>query len=148
MGESGNYAKPGMEKRVCFLAQIDFWDWEVENLIFCFQNFQERSKVWEDEGLETTLRTGGFVLHRDILRDLDGLRRNKRWWHSDEQSQVVAPVKKLNEVIAAWNNLLSFCERTLFMPGLAKKKEEFAMAVEANLDKYRKKPVEVTLNNV
>ena len=34
------------EKRVIFLITIDFWEWEIENLIYSCQTFKERSQAW------------------------------------------------------------------------------------------------------
>lgn len=34
------------QRRMSFLAQSDFWEWEVDNLIYSFVNFDERSRTW------------------------------------------------------------------------------------------------------
>lgn len=45
----GNHQIPGKIRRTIFLLQIDFWDWELEELIFSCKNFSERSAAWGDK---------------------------------------------------------------------------------------------------
>ena len=45
----GNYQTPAKIRRTIFLLQIDFWDWELEELIFSFKNFSERSYAWGEK---------------------------------------------------------------------------------------------------
>src|SRR5687768_10422755 len=35
-------------RRLQFLAQSDYWEWEIDNLIFSFTNLAERQKTWTD----------------------------------------------------------------------------------------------------
>ncbi len=50
LATEGSYCRTLAEKRAVFLAQIDFWDWEIENLIFSFDSFMERVKAWNSTG--------------------------------------------------------------------------------------------------
>ena len=36
----------GDRRRLQFLAQSDFWEWELDNLIYSFTNLAERSETW------------------------------------------------------------------------------------------------------
>ena len=36
-----------LEKRLTFLAQIEFWDWEMDEMIYAIESFQKRSQAWE-----------------------------------------------------------------------------------------------------
>ena len=35
-----------LRRRVQFLAQSDFWEWEIDNLIYSFTNLAERQRTW------------------------------------------------------------------------------------------------------
>jgi hypothetical protein len=134
-GEKGSHAKPGREKRLMFLSQIEYWDWEMDELIFSFETFRERAEKWRSNkaGIEQVLRSKGILVKINQF-DLN-------WWRGWNRGKVVAPFDKLNTVIKQWNDLLTFCEQTLLQKGLEDKKEQFGMNVETNLDKFRKKEI-------
>lgn len=123
---------PGLnEKRLTFLAQIDFWNWEMDELIYCVSSFGDRCKAWEASktDLDRMLRTQGIIVRKNQLLDATAYRR----WSYHVQN-VVAPVDKLKEVIEVWNKLLTDCEK-LMQEGLG----EYGVEALENLDKFRKK---------
>ena len=95
-------------RRLVFLAQVDFWEWEMENLIYSFTNFAERSKSWQSpEHVKDKLWEIGVVV--DV-----GLSKKVRWrrgmWHVHEEGRRVAPVELLAETVGAWNKLIDLAE--------------------------------------
>lgn len=116
-----------------FLAQIDFWDWEMENLMFSFSNFSERSKAWGDEDtVHEKLKSLGIVLSRDANWYLQ--------WNPIYASMknVEVPKAKLLEVISMWNALIHYCE-SHFLGDKLKPKLREKYGYNSTLEKYVKK---------
>lgn len=131
-GNSGG--KAGKEKRLVFLAQIDFWNWEMDELIFTFDTFAERAKAWNDSGLDNMLSKNSLYIDSKAIDDVKE-RRYYRW----HQEAVDAPWSDLNLVITKWNELLRLCEDTVLFKGAEKHIEQFGMVgVDCNLKKYYK----------
>ena len=120
------------EKRIVFLAQIDFWEWEMETLIYSFSNFRDRAKAWAGCPVEM-LRKNGILTKTKAIENL----RWDRRWHGTE---TVAPIAELNECIDKWNRLLETCEQTVMVN--ASEIETFNAGFIKNLDKYRKQSSE------
>ena len=113
------------DKLISFLSQIDFWDWEIENLIFSFDNFKERSKAWE---------------YSDTTHDLLSRFGIAADAYKTGNNSAIAPVDKLNNVLLKWNKLLEICEKRVMLP--AKKIDQYiklGAQILPNLDKYKKK---------
>ena len=122
------------ERRLTFLAQIDFWEWEMEELIFSVDNFKQRSQAWKATGnsIEQMLAKQNIVVRRGALLDVN-------WWkHARRADAVHAPVERLNYVISRWNNLLDVCVQSLFMNKMEDKIEQFGLNALPNLDKFKK----------
>jgi hypothetical protein len=141
----GQHHKGINDKLLSFLSQIDFWDWEMENLLFSFDNFAERSKAWADQaGIQDFLKSKfGMMVKAPFSDQIDLV--YKREWRKYNEKEVVAPFEKLNLIIDKWNSVLGVCEDRLF---IAEKTAEQYVSLGAqilpNLDKYRKAKV----NNV
>lgn len=162
--ESGDYMRTINERLVIFLAQMDFWDWEIENLIFSFDTFDERSRAWESSGhVSSHLNKQGIVVRDKVLAEL----AEHNWWREQrtvrprlvnhktkagrrrkgaevieygpvEKVRTVAPVEELNRLIIQWNILVDTCEKRL----LSRQAENMARLgadVLKNLDKFKKK---------
>jgi hypothetical protein len=131
----------GKEKRFVFLAQIDFWDWEMDELIYSVESFKTRSQAWE----ASTSNLGGMLIRLGFP-----VQENELWnavWHRGcfgRGQEVVAPIKKINEIIEAWNSLLGLCEKSVFKPKklIEKHIEAYGVQCVKNLDKYRKTPLD------
>lgn len=86
------------EKMLIFLANINFLDWEMENLIYFIINFEDRSKSFEsyDDVLSKIIKNG-FLIKKSKIEDL---KRDRRWKnkskHFTNKSKVVAPIDKMN----------------------------------------------------
>ena len=90
-------------RRLQFLTQSDFWEWEIDNLIYSFTNLAERSKTWDSaDAAGKRLGELGVVVNTKTVRDA-------RWsggWHLHRTGGRAAPVDLLREVIAVWNDLI------------------------------------------
>jgi hypothetical protein len=121
------------EKRLVFLAQIDFWEWEMETLIYSFSNFQERSKAWSGgSSLEKLLSLHGILVKRGVLQEV----QMKQCW-SYSRTDVTAPIEDLNKLIDSWNDLLKMCEEHVLRYD-AEEMSALNAQFLRNLDKYRK----------
>jgi hypothetical protein len=103
-----------LHRRLQFLAQSDFWEWEIDNLIYSFTNFQERSKTWRssDRAIRK-LGALGVVVDAKVARKVRW--RLEHWQHKDATRRV-APVEMLKEVIDVWNSLVDEVEALLVAP--------------------------------
>jgi hypothetical protein len=126
------------EMLVVFLSQLEFWEWELDNLIHAFATFKERATAWEHEsgvGITNSLRTRGIWVQTNVVKDL----KLKRQARSGRAARVFAPVDVLETVIKQWNELLSLCEDRILIPP-----EERQLALKSgvqllpNLSKFRK----------
>lgn len=125
------------EKRLVFLAQIDFWDWELDNLIYSFETFNQRSQDWEsDHSIKQKLVKQGLVIKINKLIDL----RWSRPFNLKPTAQVYAPLPLLKETLDAWHELLAICEKSLLQDEekITSYAQRLGANVLANLDKYRK----------
>jgi hypothetical protein len=114
IADSPNRHKTAEEKRLAFLAQIDFWDWEIENLIYSYLGFVERQRVWASQsGLKEALGKNGMCVKARLLEKI-------RWstflddYSYKRTSRVVAPCQLLNETIDKWNHLLTLIEKNCY----------------------------------
>jgi hypothetical protein len=132
---ASSYARNGVvERRLTFLAQIDFWDWEMAELIFSVESFTDRAQAWKANkgGMDQLLRSNKIVVKASKINEV-GYARS--WRYSGE---VVAPIKQLNQVIEQWNKLLKLCEALLDT-----KVVQYGVEAVTNLNQYRKKPIEI-----
>ena len=96
------------ERYAIFLAQIDFWDWEVENLIYSFENFRARRAAWLDSDATIEMLTEhGFPLKPKVRERLEKVRKVRERRKPQALHEVQAPLEKLNAVIGAWNRLVT-----------------------------------------
>ena len=96
------------KRRIVFLQQIDFWDWEVAELIYTFDKFPERHDQWEN-------LTKNLVRNSkpdSLLMILNQKAVDKAIFNYSDKEQVFAPVHLLKQVIEQWNELLDICEKT------------------------------------
>jgi hypothetical protein len=120
------------EKKAIFLSQIEFWDWEIDNLIYSFVTFEERAKVWEEgNSLDDVLRAKGFILRHN--KDLDI--RGQRSFGLKYRQEVTAPWKELEQVVQQWNHLLDVCQDNLLMD--EKKLEQYGVN-KTSVQKFKK----------
>lgn len=129
------------ELLVVFLTQIGFWEWELDNLIYAFSTFEERSAAWDHEngfGLANALRTQGIWIQKSVVKDL----KVKRQARAGRRREVFAPVESLNKVIHQWNELLALCESKVLIPEDERREAlESGVQLLADLTKFRKSPL-------
>lgn len=126
----GDYKTPAKIRRVIFLLQIDFWDWELEELIFSFKNFHERSSAWGDNGIWKIFelfKKNNIELKQNILEEYNSW---VDWRDYDINSKsyqtkiVIPPTENLNKTIEIFNSLLDLCQKELQSGNLIKYKKE------------------------
>ena len=140
--EAHNSQLPALDERlVVFLAQMGFWEWEVDNLVYAFSTFSERSRAWVNESgpaLAEGLKLRGLPVRFAVVKNL----KVKRQARAERARQVVAPVMELNRVLDSWNRLLGACEERVLLP--APKREELVAlgaGVLPDLSRFRKTPL-------
>lgn len=129
------------EMLVVFLAQLGFWEWELDNLVYAFQTFAERAEAWEHEngfGIANALKTRGLWVQTAAVKDFKARRQAR----ASRKHAVFAPIQSLNQVNAQWNELLELCEQRVLIAG-----EERALALVSgvqmlpDLAPFRKAPL-------
>ena len=147
--ESATFCRTLNEKRAVFLSQIDFWDWEMDNLIYSFETFKGRSKVWEaDRTIERALAKNNIMAKDKVIADIQSKRCQRKFsteqylnekgeWEfrsPEDRPQTIEPIEELNIVIRRWNKLLDMCEKNILV-------EEKHLEGN-NLNRFRKKEME------
>lgn len=121
--KEGGFCLGVNDKFLIFITQIDFWDWEIENVIFSFDNFEQRSKSWESmTAICESLGNKGLEAKNRTLQDAEQniLQRNRPYraaldaegYYNLEKvdNTLVVPWKELNDLISKWNKLLTKVE--------------------------------------
>lgn len=126
------------EMLVVFLSQLEFWEWELDNLIYAFTSFQERATAWTHEngfGMANVLRTKGIWVRTAAVKDL----KLKRQARSGRRGGVFAPVASLNGVLTQWNQLLILCEQRVLI-GTEEREQALQSGAQLmpDLARYRK----------
>src|SRR5437868_395161 len=85
-----------MERELQFLAQSDYWDWEMENLIYSFANFAERSRTWRsDAAAINRLKSLGITVSVKLVKQA----RWKESWQVKQRTERATPAEFLMRVI-------------------------------------------------
>jgi hypothetical protein len=129
------------EMLVVFLSQLGFWEWELDNLIYAFSTFDERSQAWEHEnglGMANALRTQGILVRFSAVKNL----KAKRQARAGRRREVFAPVEHLNRLIQRWNALLDLCEERVLVD-IEEREEAVELGAQLlpDLSKFRKSPL-------
>ena len=123
-------------RRLQFLAQIDFWEWEIDNLIYSFTNLDDRARTWESaRHAEAKLHKFGVVVDAKIIRRVQW--RGRRGWRLDQRPSRVAPADLLAETIDAWNALVDLSEAQFVRPML-EKADRFNIRTRRDLQALKK----------
>jgi hypothetical protein len=129
------------ERLVVFLTQLGFWEWELDNLIYAFTSFEERSRAWENDSgpsMAESLRMRGIPVRFSAVKNI----RVKRRARAERVRQVVAPVEELNRVINMWNRLLDVCEERVLLPADERNRAaDLGANVLPDLVRFRKVPL-------
>lgn len=138
-GEYGTRDISGIEKRLIFLLQIKYWDFEIDSLIFSFETFKERQVDWK-ENLEDSISDIPYLINPKVIKEI----KSKNYWkkyslYSNNRKDMSAPLEELNTLIENWNTLIDLCENTLLDKKSKDKIENFGILnTEDNLQKYKK----------
>lgn len=116
--------------KVAFLLQLDFWDWEMDEILYAVANFSEREKAWRVSGHTAgeMLVAGGIHLKNRAIGS---------YGPSKQSHRVIAPQDDLAKLVTRWNDLLSECERMLDPNTIAQMAKTGGKALQ-DLTKYRK----------
>jgi hypothetical protein len=97
---------PMPQRQVAFLLQIDFWDWEMDEILYAVASFGEREKAWRLSG-----RTADELLGSQgiLLRS----KSRKSYGAAVQVTKVVAPTDEIRSLVGQWNDLIGRCEGLL-----------------------------------
>lgn len=138
-GEKGNSQSPGKYHRMVFLSQIDFWDWEIEELIFSVKSFEERSKNWTNlNGMLKGLAKENILPKNDVL-EVAFLALSDKAYNEERgaETKTIAPIKELNNTIKTWNKLIVLCEKSL----IDRHVEKYGAVAVTDLGKFKKEEI-------
>lgn len=122
------------QRQLAFLAQIDFWEWEIENLIYSFESFEDRATSWSSNSAITeSLSKNGLMVRTSALKKTTKTRERSPSFGY----KVVAPIDLLNKTVAEWNVLLKKCELLLDKKN-AEAGIEFGAKLQKDLKAYFK----------
>ena len=133
-------------RRLQFLAQSDFWEWEIDNLIYSFTNLAERRETWRSpHATREKLGQLGIVVNAKILRNArwrsNGSRRypvrGAGEWKVTQTGERIAPVALLKQVIDEWNLVINLVE-TQFIAPMRKDVERWNIQTRKDLSSLRK----------
>ena len=116
--------------KVTFLLQLDFWDWEMDEILYAVGNFTERERAWRVSGhtADEMLGASGIFLKNRALGS---------YGPSTTFNKVMAPQGELAQLIARWNELLGECEAMLDPNYISQILKSGGKALP-DLSKYRK----------
>lgn len=125
------------ERLLSFLSQIDFWEWEIDNLVFSFATFEERSRAWEfEKGLIEGVQSQGMMVQKHLFNKLKEKRHRKK----GQGRKVVPPYDRLTIVVDKWNQLLRLCEDRVLLPRAELDKlASLGAQILLDLTKFRKR---------
>lgn len=134
------------ERLLTFLDQIDFWDWEVEELCFSFQNFRERSEAFITTTPGERAASQGILVKRAKARDLQSDRRytvsleREYGMRATGRVPVVPPTDALADTLATWHEVLTAAEKAVMEPPTVVKNVERAgvTSYQKDLSRFRK----------
>ena len=109
-----NERRAPLHRRLQFLAQADFWEWEMDNLIYSFVNFQERSKTWRSS--DDAIRKLGALGIAVDARTAKRVRWRLGHWQHKDATRRVAPVAMLREAVDLWNEVVDLAEADFIAP--------------------------------
>jgi hypothetical protein len=125
----------GDRRRLQFLAQSDFWEWELDNLIYSFTNLAERSETWcSPHAAVAKLGRLGIVVDTKLVH-------TARWrgrWIAKSKGTRVAPAAMLREVIDLWNHVVDLAEQRFIVP-MRRKADRWNLQTRRDLNGLRKR---------
>ncbi len=116
---ASSYGQGREERLLAFLDQIDFWDWEVEELLFSFKNFDERAAAFDTTTPGERAATHGILVKDAKAKDLQFERRyassmeRNYGMRATGRVPVVAPEDALAGVLATWHEVLAAAEKSV-----------------------------------
>ena len=136
-------SKDKEERLITFLDQIDFWDWEMAELLYSYSNFEERAAAFESTHPGERASAFGLMVNPKKSASVQQDRRWDNWLHvrygRPAATAMEAPTNSLSETLAVWDALLTEAEKMLVSDKmLVTAKAAGVENVSNKLDKYRK----------
>jgi hypothetical protein len=133
-----------------FLAQLPFWDFEVESLIYLFESFAERKEDWDGDSVKNKILKQNIIVKNKYLSDfyyrsLSVRKYNPYRW---DKGGVTAPVEMLKEVVEEWNRLIEQCEFLLIDNKDAKGYELSGVSIQKNLMHFKKEIPKIVIETL
>jgi len=115
-----NHKQSRTDRLLTFLDQIDFWDWEVEELIFSFKNFAERSEAFDTTHPGERAGSNGIMVKHSKAQVVQWDRRydaslERTWGHvlGSTKTTVVVPIEALEATLKTWHEILTTAEKSV-----------------------------------
>lgn len=146
---SGSGHRPGRDERLlAFLDQIDFWDWEVEELCFSFQNFRERAAAFDTCSPGERAASHGILVKdrkaQDVKYERRYASRTEMFFGAGSTGRVpvVVPMDALQATLTTWHEVLAAAEKSVMATPSAVLHMERAgvTAYKKDLSRFRKGP--------
>lgn len=123
------------QRMIRFLAQVDFWEWELDNLIYSFTNLAERQETWRStKSAVNKLGQLGIALDAKLVSRVRWARGS---WEAKADNARVAPVELLRDVLDVWNRLIDACERRFIAP-MREKADKWNIQTRRDLNSFRR----------
>jgi hypothetical protein len=90
------------EKGLIFIAQIDFWDFQIENLIYAFDSFQERQEDWINfNSIVDKIKKKDLIVRTEHLEKV----KTARYWRN-QNKPLNEPKDLLLKTVNLYNDLI------------------------------------------
>lgn len=123
------FANANKRAKTIFFSQVDYWEFEIDLLIYSFQTFTERQNCWRSsEQIKQNFLKNKIPVKNSFWQDIP----------NQNTSNVVAPIELLNETIDLWNSLVSHCEKYLMSEKEIQRAIECGASFISNLHHMKK----------
>lgn len=90
------------EKGLIFIAQIDFWDFQIENLIYAFDSFQERQEDWVNfDSIVDKIKKKDLIVRTEHLQNV----KNARYWKNQNKA-LNEPKDLFLKTVTLYNDII------------------------------------------
>lgn len=137
--DAADTQKLRVERHLCFLSQLDFWEWQVDDLIYSFDTFRKRSQDWEStHSIADNLIRQGFLIKTKSLIQVRQKRNHP--FLTTKLPKVVAPEFLFKTVLETWNALLDAVENSVLKnpEDVENFVEQLGADLHINLQKFKK----------
>lgn len=124
---------PSYTRKCIFMSQIDFWDFEMDSLIYCFDSFEQRQRQWSHIGsLHERMEKNNIIVNSKTIKKLY---ENTIY---NPHKPITAPIEDLNSLIDFWNEIIINCEKLIDLNKIKSIDNCNGSSYLKNLDKFKK----------